>query len=444
MNKTKIKIGIDEAGRGPWCGPVVACALAFNSNNKPDKDCISLLNDSKKVTQKKREKLYEKLIELSQNGKLYFGVGVVDNFVIDKKNIRQANCEAMRRAIVEIQRKIPKEFTEVSVVVDGKDNYEFEELAEKPLYIIGGDAKISEISAASIIAKVFRDKLMCQYATLYPHLGLETNAGYGTKKHKNNLENKSDITGIHRTSFKPIKAVLEKKEKVLVHICCGPDATVPLMDLKQEYEVIAYWYDPNIQPKSEYIKRYEAFVKVCEIEGVEYIEGEYDVKNFFKRIKGMEDTPERGEKCTHCYDMRLERSARLAREMGITKWTSSLNNSPHKDMEKMFDLGTKWDARTTKQQYLTNDERQQASKILGVSVETLLENGDKSEQDIENKTKKKNLDFLKIAFRKNGGFQRSVDYTAKHDIFRQNYCGCVYSDTFPGREKKGVKKGFNG
>lgn len=90
---------------------------------------------------------------------------------------------------------------------------------------------------------------------------------------------------------------------------------MPLMDLKHDYEVIAYWYDPNIQPVAEYEKRYDAFVKVCEIEGVKYIKGEYDVKNFFTKIKGLEDTPERGEKCTECYDMRLERTARLAREM---------------------------------------------------------------------------------------------------------------------------------
>ena len=72
--------------------------------------------------------------------------------------------------------------------------------------------------------------------------------------------------------------------------------------------------------------------------------------------------------------MRLERTARLAREMGISKWTSSLNNSPHKDMEKMFDLGEKWDKRTTQQQHLTDDERDQASEILGISIEELIKN----------------------------------------------------------------------
>jgi len=459
--RTKIKIGIDEAGRGPWCWPVVACALAWNSNNKPSRDFISQVNDSKKLSEKKREELYGKLIEMSQPSsqpsprgekewaavqpKLFFWVWVVDNFVIDEINIKQANKEAMRRAIVEIKRKIPSDFSEISVVIDGRDNYEFAELDQKPLYIVWGDAKVSEIWAASIIAKVFRDKLMAQYATLYPELWLDTNAGYGTKKHKQSLQEKKDITGIHRASYKPIKNILEKKEKVLVHICCWPDATVPLMDLKDEYDVIAYWYDPNIQPQAEEEKRFQAFVQVCEIEWVDYIRGEYDVKNFFTQIKWLEHTPERGEKCTVCYDMRLERTARLAREMGISKWTSSLNNSPHKDMEKMFGLGEKWDKRTTQQQHLTDDERDQAAKLVWMTHEELIQNGDISEAEIKNQNTKKNLEFLKIAFRKNGWFQRSVDYTNEHNIYRQNYCGCVYSDTFPGSPRnKNAKWWFSG
>ncbi len=436
--KTKIKIWIDEAGRGPWCGPVVASALAWNPNNKPDKEFIALMNDSKKISEKKRKELYEKIIEKSVKKELFFGVWVVDNYMIDEINIREANKQAMRRAIIEVQRKIPKECSEVSVVIDGRDNYEFEELQQKPLYIIWGDGKISEIGAASIISKVFRDKLMTQYATLYPHLWLETNAGYGTKKHKDALQKKSDITWIHRTSYKPIKNILEKKEKVLVHICCGPDATVPLMDLKQEYEVIAFWYDPNIQPKAEYDKRFDAFVKVCEIEWVEYIEWEYDVKNFFQRIKWMEDTPERWEKCTHCYDMRLERTAKLAREMWIKKWTSSLNNSPHKDMEKMFALWEKWDKKLFSKPHLNSFPQGEEGAAASLSSQEREFKSEVWRKDLQEK-----LEFLKIAFRKNWGFQRSVDYTNEHGIYRQNYCGCVYSDTFPGREKKGVKKWFS-
>lgn len=442
VKKTKIKIWIDEAGRGPWCWPVVACSLAWNPLDMPAKTIITEVNDSKKLSEKKRELLYDNLIDLAEKGKLFFGVWMVDNFYIDEHNIRQANREAMRRSIIEIKRKIPEDFENISVVIDGKDNYEFSELDQKPLYLVWGDGKVSEISAASIVAKVFRDRIMKQYASLYPNLGLETNAGYGTKKHKDNLETVSDVTWIHRCSYKPVKDVLEKKEKVLLHICCGPDATVPIMDLKDDYDVIAYWHDPNIQPKAEYEKRYDAFVKVCEIEWIPYIKGEYDVKNFFKKIKGLEDTPEKWKKCTECYDMRLERTARLAREMWIQKWTSSLNNSPHKDMEKMFHLWDKWsnNSRFSPMSELTDEERKQAAEVLWVSVEEFMLNGDKLTKDSVHK----NMDFLKIAFRKNGGFQRSVDYTKEHDIYRQNYCGCVYSDTFPGREKPGAKKWFSG
>jgi ribonuclease HII len=417
MAFNKYKIWIDEAGRGPWAGPVVACALAFHPQNLPPKEFLDLINDSKKLSSQKREFIYKQIIELSrwENPCLFFGVWVVDNFIIDEINIRQANREAMRRAIVEINRKIPERQIE-SVVIDGKDNYVFDELKKKPIYIVWWDAKVLEIGAASIIAKVFRDKLMKQYATLYPDYGFENHAWYGTKKHQAALKNPGQITGIHRMTYKPIKAVIESKPKLLLHVCCGPDATVPIMDLKGDYDVIGFWYDPNIQPKAEYDKRLEAFIKVCEIEWVEWIEGEYDVKNFFARIKGLEDTPERGEKCTECYDIRLKRTAKLAREMGITYWTSTLNTSPHKDLEKMFQLGEKW------------------SEIPSVHTDISLKEGDKQK-----------LEFLKIAFRKNGGFQRSVDYTKKYDIYRQDYCGCVYSDTFPGSDRvKGKKKSFSG
>ncbi|MDD3645807.1 MAG: epoxyqueuosine reductase QueH [Candidatus Gracilibacteria bacterium] len=393
------KIGIDEAGRGPWLGSVVACALCFNPEAMPPKEFLSKMTDSKQLTEKKREELFKELVEMSKSsppvrGKLegglpqvFFGVGVVDNHVIDEINIKQANKEAMRRAIVELLRKVDKEKI-ASVLVDGKDNYKFDELDRQPVYIIGGDAKVTEISAASIIAKVFRDKLMSTYGELYPDLGIESHKGYGTKKHREYLNDKSKITSIHRVSYKPVKAILEAKPKLLLHICCGPDATVPIMDLKDKYDITCFWYDPNIQPKSEYDKRLEHFKKVCEIEKVPYIEGPYDVENFFLKIKGLENTPEKGEKCTQCYDIRLQKTSELAVELGIKYWTTTLNISPHKDVEKLFKLGDKHSL-------------------------------------------KNNLEFLKIAFRKNKGFERSVEYTKKHKIYRQNYCGCIYSDTFP-------------
>lgn len=394
----KYKIWIDEAWRWPWAWPVVACAMTFNPENMPEIDFLEKINDSKKLTIKKRDEIFEKLIEYSlwENPKLFFWVWVVDNFLIDEINIRQANKEAMRRAIVELLRKIginnslawDEKKVISSVLIDWNDNYFFEELEKKPLFIIGWDAKILEIGASSIIAKVFRDKLMNTYNLLYPDLKLEKHKWYGTKKHIEYLDKKEKITWIHRISYKPVKKILEAKPKLLLHICCWPDATVPIMDLKKDYEVICFWYDPNIQPKKEYQKRLDNFIKICKLEGVQYIEWEYDVKNFFNEIKWLEQTPERWEKCTKCYDMRLRKTASLAKELWITHWTSTLNTSPHKDLDKMFSL---WD-----------------------------------KHSLENK-----LNFLKIAFRKNGWFERSVEYTTKHNIYRQNYCWCVYSDTFP-------------
>jgi epoxyqueuosine reductase len=177
---------------------------------------------------------------------------------------------------------------------------------------------------------------------------------------------------------------LEKKPKILVHVCCGPDVTMPILQLRDEYDIICFWYDPNIQPKSEYDKRYEAFVKVCEIENIPYIKWAYDVKTFFSRIKWVEHTPERGEKCTYCYDMRMMVSAKLAAKFKIPLYTSSLNTSPKKDLEKLFLMWHKY-------------------------------------------AEKYGVEFLDIPFRKKWGFAKSVEYTREHDIYRQNYCGCIYS-----------------
>jgi len=383
------KIWIDEAWRWPWLWPVVACSLCFNPEKLPDKDFLLKLNDSKKLTEKIREKLYTELIKMSlwDVPKVFFWVWVVDNYLIDEINIKQANKEAMSRSLNELLRKIDNGKIK-TVIVDWNDNYAFEQLQKPAIFVIWWDAKIIEISAASIITKVFRDKLILTYASLYPELWLENHKWYGTKKHSEKLQKKSDITWIHRLSYKPVKKVLEKKEKLLLHVCCWPDASIPIVDLKSKYDITCFWYDPNIQPKSEYNKRLEAFKKVCKIEKVNYIEWPYDVANFFESIKWLENTPEKWDKCTACYDMRLEKTALLAVELWIQKRTTTLNISPHKDLEKLFSIWDKYDL-------------------------------------------KKNLEFLKIAFRKNGWFERSVEYTKKYNIYRQNYCWCIYSDTFP-------------
>jgi ribonuclease HII len=113
----------------------------------------------------------------------------------------------MSRSLIEILRKIPNKKIG-DVFIDWNDNYIFEELERKPIFVIGWDWKIAEIWAASIVAKVFRDKLMSQYSILYPDLLIENHKWYWTKKHKEYLSDKSKVTSIHRLSFKPIKKLL--------------------------------------------------------------------------------------------------------------------------------------------------------------------------------------------------------------------------------------------
>lgn len=387
-------IWIDEAGRWPWFWPVVACSLCFKDIKKIDSQLLKQITDSKKLTIKKREYIFDELIKLSslKEPLVFFGVWIVDNHLIDEINIKQANREAMRRSLVEILRKIDN--TKINaVLVDWNDNYKFDVLWIKPIFIVWWDAKKIEISRASIVAKVFRDKLIDTYSILYPNLWLENHKWYWTSKHIEYLKDKSKITWFHRISYKPVKNILEKKPKLLLHVCCWPDASIPIIDLKKEYEVIWFWYDPNIQPKKEYDKRLKAFEKVCKIEEIEFIEWEYDVLNFLNNISWLEHTPEKWEKCTICYDMRLKRTAIEAEKLWITKWTSTLLTSPHKDIVKLFDA---WDKYSLW----------------------------------------KNLEFLKIAFRKNNWFLRSVEYCKNHNIYRQDYCWCIYSDTFPWKNNK--------
>jgi len=387
-------IWIDEAGRWPWFWPVVACSLCFKDIKKIDSQLLKQITDSKKLTIKKREYIFDELIKLSslKEPLVFFWVWIVDNHLIDEINIKQANREAMRRSLVEILRKIDN--TKINaVLVDWNDNYKFDDLWIKPIFIVWWDAKKIEISRASIIAKVFRDKLIYTYSILYPNLWLENHKWYWTSKHIEYLKDKSKITWFHRISYKPVKNILEKKPKLLLHVCCWPDASIPIIDLKKEYELIWFWYDPNIQPKKEYDKRLKAFEKVCKIEEIEFIEWEYDVLNFLNNISWLEHTPEKWEKCTICYDMRLKRTAIEAEKLWITKWTSTLLTSPHKDIVKLFDV---WDKYSLW----------------------------------------KNLEFLKIAFRKNNWFLRSVEYCKNHNIYRQDYCWCIYSDTFPWKNNK--------
>mgnify|MGYP000883985151 FL=1 len=174
--------GIDEAGRGPLAGPVVAAAVIL-----PKDIFLPFLNDSKKVTEKRRDVLFD---EIKQNA-IAYGIGIASNTLIDEINILQATYEAMREAINALE-KTP----DVLLV----DAVHIPDINIKQVGIIKGDAKSVNIAAASILAKVTRDRLMAEYDKIYPEYGFASNKGYGTATHIAALKEIGPCA-IHRKSF---------------------------------------------------------------------------------------------------------------------------------------------------------------------------------------------------------------------------------------------------
>lgn len=194
-----IVAGVDEAGRGPWVGPVVAGCAVFLSRNV-DAKLLENLDDSKKLSKKKREMLYSLLQQEAKKGTMLIGIGQASAEEIDCINILQASFLAMKRAI------FAAKVTPDIVLVDG--NREPKNFGCAVRAVIKGDAKSFSVSAASILAKVYRDRLMEQMAEKYPGYGFEKNAGYGTKAHIEGLR-KYGITPEHRKSYAPVKEFLK-------------------------------------------------------------------------------------------------------------------------------------------------------------------------------------------------------------------------------------------
>ncbi len=176
--------GIDEAGRGPWAGPVSAAAVILDRGNIPEG-----LNDSKKLTEAKREALYPQIMATAD-----VGLGLVSAQEIDEINILQATYLAMQRAIANLKSK------PTLALIDGN---RAPKLFCATQTIIGGDAKSLSIAAASIIAKVTRDRIMLELDQQFPHYGFAKHKGYGTAAHATALAQHGPCTE-HRRSFKPI------------------------------------------------------------------------------------------------------------------------------------------------------------------------------------------------------------------------------------------------
>lgn len=173
---------------------------------------------------------------------------------------------------------------------------------------------------------------------------------------------------------------------MLVHICCSVDSFYYIKKLKEKYpekKLVGFFYDPNIHPYSEYYLRMIDAKRSCDILGIEFIEGEYDVDSWFNAVRGLEDEPEKGTRCVVCFDKRVEKSAKKAIELGINEITTTLLMSPKKEFSMLY-------------------------KVL------------------QNIADKYNLKFTADDFRKNGGTQMQFAMSKEYKAYHQDYCGCIF------------------
>ncbi|MDP2939300.1 MAG: ribonuclease HII [Candidatus Omnitrophota bacterium] len=190
--------GVDEVGRGPLAGPVVACAVILKKKRFKNR-----IDDSKKLSHKKRVKAFNEILEHS-----FVGMGIVSEVIIDSLNILEATQLAMHRAIVDLARKLKRQrkkqrvpFKKICVLIDG--GFFSKAIPFDFINIIGGDSKSKSIASASIVAKVTRDRIMDIYDRIYPEYGFSRHKGYATQQHILAI-NKFGPSVIHRKTFHPI------------------------------------------------------------------------------------------------------------------------------------------------------------------------------------------------------------------------------------------------
>ena len=172
--------------------------------------------------------------------------------------------------------------------------------------------------------------------------------------------------------------------KILMHVCCAPDATTAYLRMKEKGEITFYFYNPNIHPPREYEKRLESVKKLSSVWSVPLIIGEYDVGSWYTEIRGYENLGERSYRCFLCMKHRLFKTARVARDLGFDAFSTTLPTSPNKVYEDVVKAG------------------KEAQEELGVR-------------------------FVVEDFKKKGGYPLSVKLSKELNLYRQDYCGCVFS-----------------
>ncbi|MCQ2399737.1 MAG: epoxyqueuosine reductase QueH [Clostridia bacterium] len=175
-----------------------------------------------------------------------------------------------------------------------------------------------------------------------------------------------------------------EKPRLLLHACCAPCASACIERIKDFFDLTVYFYNPNIDGEKEYEKRYNELVRLCEYFDVKLIKEEYDSKEFFAVSSGYESAPEGGARCERCFYLRLKKTAELAKSGGYGYFTTTLTLSPLKNAK------------------LLNQTGEVCASETGVN-------------------------FLPSDFKKKEGYKRSIQLSAELGLYRQNYCGCVYS-----------------
>lgn len=184
-----------------------------------------------------------------------------------------------------------------------------------------------------------------------------------------------------------------EKKRIFLHSCCGPCSTAVIERLSADYRITVFFYNPNITNEGEYRRRFETeeqFISAYndnhpELDPVELIEGKYDPENWLEFVRGYEQEPENGARCALCFEFRMREAAKQAEKRGYDLFTTTLSVSPHKKTQTINEIG-----------YEIRDE-------YGIG-------------------------FLDESFKKKDGFKRSVDMSKEYGLYRQNYCGCRFSE----------------
>ena len=174
------------------------------------------------------------------------------------------------------------------------------------------------------------------------------------------------------------------KPRILLHVCCGTCALYPYFLLKQNFDVTFFYYNPNIHPRKEYIKRLEIIKVISKKYSIPLVIGKYEVKKWFRLTADLKNEPEGGIRCAQCFDMRLDSTADMAKKLGFDLFCTTLTISPHKNYRIINSIGM------------------ELASVKGIG-------------------------FYKADLKKKDGFKKTMELSKKLNLYRQNYCGCVYS-----------------